>query len=98
MEYLHTNEINGYVPDNQFRSRDPKFDKQKEKYKRPSRSRSGSKSTYPASQFNFDPIQQTCECPTGKQLSKESKETTAKNGNKGLKRFSLRGKTKVNAQ
>ena len=30
MEYLHTEDINGYIPDNQFRSRDPKFDKQKD--------------------------------------------------------------------
>ena len=25
MKYLHEHRINGYVPDNQFRSRDPKF-------------------------------------------------------------------------
>ena len=25
MEYLHKNNINGYIPDNQFRSRDPRF-------------------------------------------------------------------------
>ena len=25
MQYLHDNDINGYIPDNQFRSRDPKF-------------------------------------------------------------------------
>jgi hypothetical protein len=35
MKYLHTEDINAYIPDNQFRSRDPKFDKQKEKYKHP---------------------------------------------------------------
>ena len=82
MEYLHTNKINGYVPDNQFRSRDPKFDKQKEKYKRPSRSKAGSKSTFPASKFNYDPIQQTCECPAGKKLTKKSKETSNTDNNK----------------
>jgi len=75
MEYLHTEKINGYIPDNQFRSRDPKFDKQKEKYKRPSRAKEGSKPTFPASEFKFDPIKQACECPAGKQLSKESKVT-----------------------
>jgi hypothetical protein len=25
MKYLHERQINGYIPDNQFRSRDPKF-------------------------------------------------------------------------
>ena len=73
MEYLHREDINAYIPDNQFRSRDPKFDKQKEKYKRPSRAKAGSKPTFPASEFKFDPIEQTCECPAGKRLSKETK-------------------------
>ena len=75
MKYLHTENINGYIPDNQFRSRDPKFDKQKEKYKRPSRAKKGSKPTFPASEFKFDPIEKTCECPAGKSLSKETKAT-----------------------
>ena len=26
MKYLHQRQINGYIPDNKFRSRDPKFD------------------------------------------------------------------------
>lgn len=30
--YLKANKINAYIPDNQFRSRDPKFNHQKEKY------------------------------------------------------------------
>jgi len=29
MKYLHENNINGYVPDNKFRSRDPKFKEHK---------------------------------------------------------------------
>jgi len=32
MKYLHENNINAYIPDNQFRSRDPKFKDQKAKY------------------------------------------------------------------
>jgi|TARA_A100001518_G_C1225722_1_gene74128 hypothetical protein len=32
MKYLHERQINGYIPDNQFRSRDPKFADQKDKY------------------------------------------------------------------
>jgi len=65
MEYLHTENINGYIPDNQFRSRDPKFDKQKEKYKRPSRAKPGYKAIIPASEFDFDPVRHTSTCPAG---------------------------------
>ncbi len=32
MKYLHEKGINAYIPANQFRSRDPKFANQKEKY------------------------------------------------------------------
>jgi hypothetical protein len=37
MRYLHENEINAYIPDNKFRSRDPKFKDQKKKHPRASR-------------------------------------------------------------
>jgi len=32
-QYLHENNINAYIPDNKFRSRDPKFDHQKQVWK-----------------------------------------------------------------
>src|SRR5690606_18024758 len=32
MKYLHERQINGYIPDNRFRSRDPRFAEQKDKY------------------------------------------------------------------
>ena len=32
MKYLHEDNINAYIPDNKFSSRDPKFINQKEKY------------------------------------------------------------------
>ncbi len=32
MKYPHERQINSYVPDNKFRSRDPKFQNQKDKY------------------------------------------------------------------
>jgi len=65
MQYLHENNINGYIPDNKFRSRDPKFIDQKTKYgkrqttakpKRP-------KQVIPASEFTFDPTDKSCICP-----------------------------------
>jgi len=80
MEYLHTENINAYIPDNKFRSRDPKFDKQKEKYKRPSRAKPGSIKIIPASEFNFDPINATSTCPAGNTLhSEESRKDKAGN-------------------
>jgi len=72
MKYLHTEEIDGYIPDNQFRSRDPKFDQQKEKHKQPSRAKPNSTPIIPASEFNFDPITLSCECPAGNRLHSDS--------------------------
>ncbi len=66
MQHIHETRINGYIPDNQFRSRDPKFKDQKNKYKR--RSRAKPTSLLPASEFNFDPVNKTCRCPAGKEM------------------------------
>jgi len=88
MEYLHTENINGYIPDNQFRSRDPKFDKQKEKYKRPSRAKPGSIKIIPASEFNFDPINATSTCPAGNRLYSEE----TRNDKAGNKKIFFRGR------
>jgi len=80
IKYLHKENIDGYIPDNKFRSRDPKFDQQKEKYQRPSRAKKGSTPIIPASEFEFDAIKETCKCPAGKMLSKSVK-TTDEHGN-----------------
>ena len=72
MQYLHDNEINAYIPDNQFRSRDPKFADQKTKYgKRHQKKKKQSKPTQfiPASEFRFDPVTMTCICPAGRTMS-----------------------------
>ena len=71
MKYLHENQINGFIPDNQFRSRDPKFAHQKGKYgKRHQSSRkSKAKPLIPASEFEFDPVRMICICPAGEQIS-----------------------------
>lgn len=70
MKYLHENKINGYIPDNQFRSRDPKFSGQKSKYGKRPQSKSGKKthSVIPASEFQLDPIHKTCKCPAGENM------------------------------
>jgi len=73
MQYLHEHQINGYIPDNRFRSRDPKFADQKAKYgKRPQTpSKSGWKHVIPTSEFQFDPVMMTCICPSGESLRHE---------------------------
>ncbi|WP_206057523.1 transposase [Nitrincola schmidtii] len=70
MEYLHENQINGYIPDNQFRSRDPKFKDQKEKYgkRHQSLGKSKAKSLIPYDEFQFDPVKMVCICPAGEQI------------------------------
>ncbi|WP_417585814.1 IS1182 family transposase [Nitrincola sp.] len=71
MEYLHQNQINGYIPDNQFRSRDPKFTHQKDKYGKRHQTPGNPKVKHliPASEFQFDPVTMTCRCPAGEQIS-----------------------------
>ncbi|WP_022961099.1 transposase [Halopseudomonas pelagia] len=71
MQYLHDRKINGYIPDNRFRSRDPRFAEQKDKYGKLHQKPAGQtrKTTFPASAFEFDPIKMSCICPAGHQLS-----------------------------
>jgi transposase len=70
MQYLHDNDINAYIPDNQFRSRDPKFNEQKQKYgKRHQENKVRKKQIFPASEFQFDPVNTTCVCPAGEAIS-----------------------------
>jgi hypothetical protein len=70
MQYLHDKGIAGYIPDNQFRSRDPKFADQKIKYgKRNQQSKNKpSPEMYAASEFQLDPVNKTCVCPAGEDL------------------------------
>ncbi len=64
--YLKEAGINAYIPDNQFRSRDPKFKKQKDKYgKRHQDTAKGIKAVIPASEFTFNLHKKTCVCPAG---------------------------------
>jgi hypothetical protein len=66
MQYLHDNHINAYIPDNQFRKRDPKFTAQKINHSQREAITGKKKATtrvIPASEFNFDPVNKTCRCP-----------------------------------
>jgi len=69
MRYLHEHQINGYVPDNRFRSRDPKFAEQKSKYgKRHQTDKQKAPRQISATEFDFDPVALRCSCPAGKPL------------------------------
>lgn len=68
-EYLKADGINAYIPDNQFRSRDPKFRAQKQKHgKRHQDTVKGVKQVIPSSEFKFNKRNKTCICPMGKAM------------------------------
>lgn len=71
MRYLYEEGINGYIPDNQFRSRDPKFTEQKKRYgKRHQKTKSQQSTKVIASrEFAFDPTNLSCHCPAGNEIS-----------------------------
>lgn len=67
--YLKSENINAYIPDNKFRSRDPKFKGQKIKHgKRHQDTAKGVKKVIPASEFTFNTSKKTCRCPAGNML------------------------------
>jgi transposase len=69
MRYVHEHGINAYIPDNQFRSRDPKFAEQKSTYgKRHQGERNPKARLFEADAFTFDPMNNTCVCPAGNTL------------------------------
>ena len=66
MQYCHDNDINDYIPDNQFRSRNPRFeDHHKVASRQPAKK---NKTTFLISAFQYDPIAMTCQCPGDKLL------------------------------
>jgi transposase len=71
MAYLHRNKVNAYIPDNQFRSRDPKFRNQKAKHgkRHQQLKQDRQREVIPAKEFNFDSVSMTCICPSGNRLS-----------------------------
>ncbi|MBL1259006.1 MAG: IS1182 family transposase [Thiotrichaceae bacterium] len=69
MAYLHQNNIDAYIPDKHFRSRDPKFIDQKKKYgKRNQLTKKKGNSRYPATEFELNSDDKSCVCPAGKSL------------------------------
>ena len=80
-EYLKAEKINAYIPDNAFRSRDPKFKDQKDNHgKRHRDTIKGTKTVIPASEFKLNVNKKTCRCPAGKTmwLHHESQDSNGK--------------------
>lgn len=70
--WLKTEDINAYIPDNQFRRRDTQFAEQKAKYGKRHQGQARSKNSsgiFSSSDFNFDPETLSCQCPAGEPLS-----------------------------
>ncbi|WP_396586354.1 transposase [Bermanella sp. R86510] len=79
--YLKEDNINAYIPDNHFRSRDKKFDRQKDKYgKRHQDTKVGVMEVIPASEFKLNQRKKTCICPAGNMMWLKN-ETKQSNGN-----------------
>ena len=67
--YVRDEGVNAYIPDNQFRSRDPLFAQQKNKHgKRHQDTVKGQYKVIPASEFHFDKRRKTCVCPAGNNM------------------------------
>lgn len=74
--YLKSSGINAYIPDNQFRSRDKKFDQQKDKYgKRHRDIFKNIKTVIPSSEFYFDKKDKAAVCPNNKLMTLIKEET-----------------------
>ncbi|WP_455200126.1 IS1182 family transposase [Kaarinaea lacus] len=70
MKYLHDHHIDGYIPDKNFRSRDPKFSDQKAKYGKKTHRRNPDDDVtlFTSDDFHFDPVNKTCHCPAGEEM------------------------------
>lgn len=77
MQYLYEQGIDAYIPDNQFRSRDPKFQRQKTKYGSRYRRTTTSVAQIPVTEFHFDPLTRSCICPAGNAMRSQGERCDA---------------------
>lgn len=72
MQYLYDHNINGYIPDNKFRSRDSRFTDYKMNHStRPASAiaeKTKTPDVIPPSEFTLDPINKRCTCPAGESM------------------------------
>ncbi len=65
LEYLHANEVDGYIADTGFRARDPRF---KDYKKPPERNRRKERGRFTQDDFTINKDKKTCRCPAGHAL------------------------------
>jgi hypothetical protein len=84
MAYLHNNSIESVIPDNQFRSRDERFNEQKKKYGKRHQDKIKTKASklFRAEEFTYDPPKQSCVCPMGKAMWLKVKSKDQQGNNK----------------
>jgi len=80
--FLYKNAVDGYVPDNQFRQRDPAFDQRTSKHRKKKRIKKCAR-LFDASEFHVDIKNQRCLCPAGESLPFKEKRID-QNGNEKL--------------
>jgi transposase len=73
LERLETAAIPAFIPDNGYRKRDPRYAGQEQHLSKPDplwdkSAKPRTSKRYTPADFQFDPVQQTCTCPAGKQL------------------------------
>jgi transposase len=83
LSYLHAKSIDGYVPDHQFRQRDPAFADQKANHKAKQGRPSNGPRLFSPQDFHVDIEKKHCECPAGKALTLIGNDTD-RNGNHKL--------------
>lgn len=77
--YLIDQNINAYIPDNQFRSRDPRYKDQKKTYgKRHQDTKVGVMEVIPSSEFKFSLKKKSCICPAGNAMWLSSEKQVSK--------------------
>ncbi len=69
LTYLHNTGIDSYVPDNQFRQRDPAFGRQKDKHSEKKPVKKKTKQLFCATDFHLDVEHQRCVCPAGHSIT-----------------------------
>ena len=67
LDYLEQNQIDGYIADHGFRSRDPRF-ADAGRYKPPATPKVSPKARFTTSDFQADTESKTCVCPAGKAM------------------------------
>ena len=73
LEKLEAGSLSAFIPDNGYRKRDPRYAGQGQHLNKPDplwdkNAKPRTSTRYTPADFQFDPIQQTCICPAGKQL------------------------------